>query len=493
MSLVINTNTNSLVAQKNLDKSQSSLSTSMQRLSSGLRINSAKDDAAGLAISQRMTSQINGLDQAQRNANDGISVAQVAEGAMQESSNLIQRIRELAIQSANDSNSDTDRQNIQKEVSQLQSELTRISETTTFNGKKLLDGSFTSQLFQVGTNANETISVSVKGTSSATLGAQKVSGEANAGALTAAAAASTAAASTANGVTAETLAITGSSGSASVAVVAGDAASDIAAAVNNLSASSGVTATASNSVELTAIPAGGTLTFSIASTNNDGVVGSSVNISVNVPTANDISSLRDSINQASTQTGISAALNDTGDGIVLTNTTGDNIVINDFASSTAGNQTITVGGATVTEGSTDSISVGGKVTFSSTESYSVVAGTAGNVLTNATTNSTLSSVAAIDVSTRQGSNDALDVLDAALQTISSNRADLGAIQNRLDSTISNLSNITENVTSARSRVQDADFAAETANMSTQQILQQAGISVLSQANSLQQQVLTLLQ
>jgi flagellin len=153
MGLVINTNVMSLNAQRNLGKSQSALSKSMQRLSSGMRINSAKDDAAGLAISDRMTSQIRGLNQAVRNANDGISLAQTAEGAMQEATNILQRMRELAVQSANDSNTSADRASLQKEVSQLQNELNRIAETSEFNNQKLLDGSFTSSLFQVGANS----------------------------------------------------------------------------------------------------------------------------------------------------------------------------------------------------------------------------------------------------------------------------------------------------------------------------------------------------
>ncbi|MGL4613906.1 MAG: flagellin, partial [Shewanella sp.] len=165
MAITVNTNVTSMGAQKNLNKANSALQTSMERLSSGLRINSAKDDAAGLQISNRMTSQVNGLDVAMRNANDGISMAQTAEGAMQESTNILQRMRDLSLQSANDSNSAEDRAAMQKELSALQDELTRIADTTSFGGTKLLNGSFGTKNFQIGANANETISLTMRDTS----------------------------------------------------------------------------------------------------------------------------------------------------------------------------------------------------------------------------------------------------------------------------------------------------------------------------------------
>ena len=174
MALTVNTNVSSLNAQRNLERSGNGLATSMERLASGMRINSAKDDAAGLQISNRLTSQINGLSVAQRNANDGISIAQTAEGAMQESTNILQRMRELALQSANGSNSTEDREALQKEVSALQTELTRIAETTSFGGQQLLDGSFGSKSFQVGANANETINVSLSSVASNKIGANQV-------------------------------------------------------------------------------------------------------------------------------------------------------------------------------------------------------------------------------------------------------------------------------------------------------------------------------
>ncbi len=495
MAQVINTNIASLSAQNALNKSQSSLETSLERLSSGLRINSAKDDAAGLAIVDRMTSQIRGLNQAVRNANDGLSVSQTAEGALQESSNIMQRMRELSVQSANDSNSASDRSAIQQEVAQLQNELNRISETTTYNGKSLLDGSFASQSFQVGANANETIEVNITSASATVLGSQSATtaqniGTAAVGALTAPAA---------NGVVDSDITITGALGAGTANYAAGATASEIAALVNGQTTNTGVTATAANSVSLTSFTTG-TLSFTLSSTDGSNVTqGTATNVSATVTSATDLTALRNDINESTASTGITATINATGDGIDLTNTTGDDIVI-ETASNGAGASTdpFAVNGAALTEAGADSIRVAGQVSFSSSGAFILDAAAAETVLdvaivAAASVSSTLSSVADIDVSTRAGANDALDVLDRALATITDSRAGLGAIQNRLDSTISNLSNISENVSAARSRIEDADFAAETAELTRSQILQQAGISVLSQANTLPQQVLSLLQ
>jgi len=504
MAQVINTNVASLNAQNSLNKSQNSLQTSLQRLSSGLRINSAKDDAAGLAIVDRMTSQIRGLNQAVRNANDGLSVAQVAEGAMQESSNIMQRMRELAIQSANDSNSATDRANIQKEVSQLQSELNRIADTTTFNGKSLLDGSFAAQQFQVGTNANETISVSVSSARATDLGAEQASSNANVGALTA-----TADISGNNGVAAVALSITGPDGTGSFTPTAGDSAADIANDINGLTNSTttptGVSATARTTVTLdnfqTEAVTGG-LSFQLSATNDAGTVGTAATITATLASTTDLTTLAQDINDNSASTGISAVLSADKASIELVQEDGYDINILNADSGTTNNTAadlFDVGGVSLVEDDdlatvTDSIIVGGQVTLNSDAGFTVTAAGANTtVFAGGAATSALSSVADIDVSTRQGSNDALVVLDTALATVTDNRASLGAIQNRLESTISNLSSISENVSAARSRVQDADFAAETANLTRNQILQQAGISVLSQANTLPQQVLSLLQ
>lgn len=494
MPQIINTNISSLTAQRNLDRSQGALQTSLQRLSSGLRINSAKDDAAGLAIVDRMTSQIRGLNQAVRNANDGISVAQTAEGALQEGSNILQRVRELAIQSANDSNSANDRANIQKEVVQLQSELNRIAETTTFNGKNLLDGNFVTQQFQVGSNANETISVSIGSAAATSMGADQVKGTAtqdNIGAALGAAADGTGG----NGAAADAaLVITGGLGTATLSTPANGTAASIAAQVNGESANTGVSATASTSTTISNVTTG-SVSFELSSRDETGAaVGTASTVSAVITSPTDLSALRDAINAETARTGVTAALGAAGDTIDLTNTTGNDIAVADAADGAAGaTAVLSVGGEVLTdEGATDSIVVGGKLEFSASDSF-LIQSTGTDILAATSTSSSLSSVADIDLSTREGSNNALAVIDEALSFITDTRADLGAVQNRLDSTISNLQNISENVSAARSRIQDADFAAETANLTKNQILQQAGLSILSQANSSGQSVLSLLQ
>ena len=263
MALSVNTNVASLNAQRNLSKSSDALGTSMQRLSSGMKINSAKDDAAGLQIANRLSSQINGLGVAQRNANDGISMSQTAEGAMQESSNILQRMRDLSLQSANGSNDANARAALQKEVGALQQELTRIAETTKFGGTSLLDGSFGTKQFQVGSNANETINVSLRDVSADAIGANKIEG---AGSVLGVAAAATAltTATTADAA----LVINGKS----TAVGAGDGAATIATTINE--AAAGVTATAKLDVTISALGAGddGILEIGNTATGASGVV-----------------------------------------------------------------------------------------------------------------------------------------------------------------------------------------------------------------------------
>ena len=487
MAMVINTNITSLNAQRNLNKTNNMLATSMQRLSTGLRINSAKDDAAGLAISERMTAQVRGLNQAIRNANDGISLAQTAEGAMQESTNILQRMRELAVQSANDTNSNSDRVNLQKEVAQLQQELNRIASNTTFNGKNILDGTFTSGKFQVGANANQTIEVSIGNMAATAMGSQSADSQAHVGtALTAAADASAG-----NGVAAGTLTVNGTS-SVDVTINAGDAASDIASAVNAATGSTGVSATARTEVALGSLSAAGTVSFKLSTSNASGTVGSEQTISVAVGDVNDLTDLASAINQVSGSTGVTATLSDDKASITLTNEAGDDINIVDFTHSTSGS-TMAVGGVALTDGGNDSIVVGGQVSFESPNSYVIDDATTGNtVMGAASTSSTLSSVADISIATQAGANDALAVIDQALQYVTDTRADLGAVQNRFQSTIANLGATAENLTAARSRIQDTDFAAETANMTRAQILQQAGVAMVSQANALPQTVLSLL-
>ncbi len=746
MGLTINTNVMSLNAQRNLGTSQSQLAKSMQRLSSGLRINSAKDDAAGLGISDRMTSQIRGLNQAVRNANDGISLAQTAEGALQESTNILQRMRELAVQSANDTNSSSDRQSLQAEVNQLKQELTRIAETTSFNGKNLLDGTMNNAQFQVGANANEVISFSIGSAKAVHLGNESLStstlingaaaningiesatysgniANASGGFMGALAAQATGA--NVNGVTGtETLTIRDANnvslGTVSVAI--DDQASDIVTKVNTLTTTTGVSATAYNQVSIIGVADDGTGTIAISTgdagaavtvaagvdvrnatdllaaitghanytngtagftaalneagtavvlSNTDGddfvveasaatttmnvtglkgtnatatgggasaVIVASGQVTVSMPdglsiesnqasassyfssaganaevtttkaglattgggnfvgaqdltivgpdgsetltiqgdstaqaianavngvsadtgvtaeartvatiqnlsangsitfglqgtqaddqvvtisatvTTSDLSSLAQAINNEAGRTGISAVLTGTNNSIELIQAEGYDIKISNFTHSAAIPSSVGVGtqqhleivgneGTAVklldggVNGHLDSTVVGGEVTFSGSADFNITSSinatsTGGSIFSGAQGSanvSTLSSVDNVDITTVQGSADAIKTIDGAIAQIDTIRGDLGAIQNRFESTIANLSNVSENLSAARSRILDADIAQETSNMTKQNILQQAGVSILAQANQAPQLALSLL-
>ena len=500
MALVINTNIMSLNAQRNVTNTNNDLATSLQRLSTGLRINSAKDDAAGLGIVDRMTSQIRGMNQAMRNANDAISLSQTAEGAMQESSNILQRMRELSVQSANDSNSSADRGNIQKEITQLQSELNRIASTTTFNGNNILDGTFSGAKFHVGSNANETISVTIGNLSANSMGAYQSTSLGNVGVISADEDTDV------NNVAGATITVTGLA-SSDVTYGANASAAEIAQAIENVKGDTGVSASASTSVDIdysTGVAVGEAVSFDLSAVNGAGTAqGSTVNISHTLTSTTDLSGLRDAINAESTRTGVSASLNTAAGSITLTNSDGHNIFINSVSNGTANDNVLDVGATAATFSSSDTLQnntaggnsnavvVGGQVSTSSSSSFTVT----GTVPTFAAADlaGSLTSVADVDVSTQVGSNTALTVIDEALRNVSDARADLGAVQNRLEFTISNLGSVAENVTAARSRVQDADFAAETANLARSQILQQAGVAMLAQANAAPQSVLALLQ
>lgn len=487
----INTNTMSLNAQRNLNSSQNALATSLQRLSSGMRINSAKDDAAGLAISDRMTSQIRGLNMAVRNANDGISLAQTAEGALQESQNILQRMRELSIQSANGTNSTSDRDALQAEVSQLQEELTRIADTTTFNNKKLFDGSFGSQTFQVGSNANETISVSVADARASKLGISKLTFDGTVtGNVTA-----LATAATANGVTLGTGTLQTSQGtSGALTYAAGSSAKDIATDINSVGGAIGVEATARNTATLSGFTGLVGTSETVAITLNGSAITTSLSQN------GDLTNLANAINATSNASGVTATFTGSDrSAINLSTTDGRDIQFDTFSvsnvTSTVDLQGINAGSSTLAEGTTGVVAVG-VVDVTTTDSAGITGATLNTTAAaSAGASAALSSVASIDISgtTGAGAQAAIDVIDGALRTISDQRGDLGAIQNRFTSTISNLQNISENVSAARSRIQDADFAAETAQLSRNQILQQAGIAMLSQANASPQSVLSLLQ
>lgn len=378
MALTVNTNVSALNTQRNLNASSNNLATSLQRLSTGSRINSAKDDAAGLQIANRLTSQINGLNIAVKNSNDGISMAQTAEGALEQSTAILQRMRDLSLQSANGSNSDKERTALNSEVTELKKELDRISNTTSFGGKKLLDGSFGTTTFQVGSAANETISVKINEMSTSSLKANYSSG-----------------------------------------TIASAAFADVAASGAVFKAKIG-----DNNVEIK-VASGGTYTS----------------------------------NEEAGQA-LATAINDA------------NIGIGAFAQSDG------------------SIKLVSSLESTKITAVSGGAGASGAGITmDAVSGKT---VQGIDISGVQGSQEAIIVIDQAIEAIDAQRADLGAVQNRFENTIGNLQNIAENVSAARGRIKDTDFASETANLSKQQILQQAGTAILAQANQLPQAVLSLL-
>ncbi len=484
MPQIINTNVASLNAQRNLNTSQTALATSLQRLSSGLRINSAKDDSAGLAISQRMTAQIRGLNQAARNANDGISLAQTAEGALAEIGNNLQRLRELAVQSANATNSASDRASLDAESSQLIAEITRVSSQTSFNGTVLLDGSFTAQNFQVGANANQTISVTSIADSRATglgsnilLAAGTLMGTTKAAAadLTGGNLVAVEAGLTVNTVNGGTTAAFGYAALADAKAVA--------AAINTNATSVGVTATASNTATLSALSAAGTVSLTLN--------GRAISAAVTDPT--DLTALMGAINGAAGTSGVTASFTSTSvkNSLTLSTTDGRDITVLNYANTSAVvGDTLAFSGVTLTEGGNDSSLKIGSVSLDSSKGSITLAGHNADVFNTAT--STFSSVASLSLTTAANAQLALAVVDAALSQINSSRGDLGGYQNRFSSAIANLQTTSENLSASRSRILDADFAAETASLTRNQVLQQAGVAILAQANALPNSVLALL-
>lgn len=456
MAVTVNTNVSAMTAQRYLNGASNGVASSMEKLSSGLRINSAKDDAAGLQISNRLTSQTNGLNVAMRNANDGISMAQTAEGAMSESTNILQRMRDLSLQAANGSNSGDDRAAMQTEVSALQEELTRISETTTFGGQNLLDGSFGTKSFQIGSNANETIEVSLMDMKSTSIGNHKID---SAGTGFGAQTATADLAKTAT----DDLTINGKA----VPVAVGTGVTGVAGAIN--SSGTGVKAEAKVDTKISNLDstANGTLTIGTDTFDLSTYAG-------------DTEKLAEDINKA----GHKAKFDSTTKEMSLSATGVDGVQI---TGKTAG--TVSLGGTAVTDNatlnSTLKLTSGDDITLGGTDK-AVIAGSA---------TSKLVSIAEVDLTSGvdgSGAQDALEVIDAAIAGIDSQRADLGAVQNRFNHTLSNLANITENVTASNSRIKDVDFASETTNMTKNQILQQASTSILAQAKQIPQSALSLL-
>lgn len=470
MSQVINTNVNSLMAQRNLATSGRDMATALQRLSSGLRINSAKDDAAGLAIAQRLSAQVRGLNQATRNASDAISLSQTAEGALDAITQNLQRMRELAVQSANSTNSASDRGALQLEIKQLKAEIDRVASQTQFNGINLLDGSFENRAFQVGANANQTINIdSIASARTSALGQFR-------GVVLTSQSIGTA------DDTADDQSVSVNGVEYELGSIANDAKA-LAAAINakgppGMQASANATVVASVAASTNASEDGAaTITINGVAISVDGTAGNaSANRSAAVA----------AINAQSAATGVSAT--DDGSGVKLTAADGRNV-------------TLSFDAGDFTDGTLEDFGINEDGTYGATlnVTYAAPEGVNGDVTwsgafepSDATIGASGMAIADVDVSTSKGATDALVSIDAALSGVNNSRAKLGAIQNRFESTIANLRTTAENVEASRSRIQDTDFAKETAALTRAQILQQAGIAILSQANAAPQNVLTLL-
>ena len=483
MSLVLNTNINSLTAQNNLASSQASLSQSLTRLSSGLRINSAADDAAGLAISQQFTTQINGTNQAISNANDAVSETQTAAGALGTIVNNLQSIRTLAVEAANGSNSASDRAALNQQVQQQISEITQIAQQTQFNGLSVLNGSSGNQTYQVGANVGNTISINL----AQGVGANQIG-------QTATYAPTTAVAATTNsGATGALTIQVGTNNAVSIATSAsyatgvawqdGTSAYAKAAAIN-AAGISGLTATANNTLTDAAFAA---VSTTAGGTYNLGINGVTIFGGQSTAAGITTSSIVAQINQYSTQDGgVTATLNSAG-ALVLNAADGSNIAITQSLTggATGGLAAADVGTnrGTVTLSAGSNITVGGS-TAADLTSFGFALGT-----TALTAGSTLAQQNVLSVA---AANSTIESVDSALATVSSFQAQLGAIQNRFTAAVSNLTSTSQNLTQSRSTLQDANFASETANLAQAQVLEQAGISVLAQANQQPQLILKLL-
>lgn len=526
MPQVINTNVASLNAQRNLNTSQTALATSLQRLSSGLRINSAKDDAAGLAIAERFTSQIRGLNQAVRNANDGISLAQTGEGALGEITQNLQRIRELSVQSANATNSASDRTALNDEVQQRIAEVNRIASQTSFNGLKILDGTFGNAAFQVGANVNETINV---GLSTSMKAADIGSYVSSTGTVSVSVSAGAAAASGTRTLTTDAGAYAGVSAAGfsgtdfqlngtnvkassgyvgTAAPTYQDATSALAkAAAINASGIAGVTASASTNLTFAKV-AGSDNTKDFLDWTANGAATLSYTLKINgqaVLTATADTSMDaavQNINAFQSATGV-VATKTTAGALQLTAADGRNIAVEEVFATTAGaagaaNNLKTAFSSTTAANDTALTSTvlgsvetyRGQITLQSSSGITLASQALAGFST--TLLSASSSLSQQDVKSVTNANNAILAVDAALTAVNNLRSSFGAIQNRFESTIANLQATTENLNASRSRIQDADFAAETASMTRNQILQQAGTAMLAQANALPNNVLSLL-
>ena len=494
----INSDFMSQLALRSLGQSSNMMTQAMERLSTGKRINSAADDAAGLGIATKLKAQVNSLEAAGRNASDALALIGTIDGALEESGEILQRMRELAVQSASDTNTGTDRTFIQDEINQLSQELNRISTATEFNNVKLLDGTYTDKSIQIGTGANQVFRLGVSATDSATLGAfqQSSTVEATSAVDTHALAV---AGMTALFEDAADYTVKGSFGTATASVAAGADARDVARTFNLLSGTTGISASTVSKAQLKATAAT-TFTFTL-----QGKSSTLSTVNATITDTSNLTALKDAINAVGGQTGIVASLTEDLAGVNLTQEEGYDIVVGDVTAA-SGNMTIdgmksngTLVGSAVTldadATAADSASVVGQLTLSSHKAFTVTSGDAKNhfATDTAALSSSLSSIGNVNLKSQSGATDAIAVIDGALAQISEIRSEMGAAENRLESTVDNISNVAVNTQRSLSSVEDANFASETSQLTKAQILQQAATSMLAQANKSKQTMLVLLQ
>ena len=500
---VVNTNVAALAAQSSMMKNTRELEDAMAKLSSGHRINTAADDAAGLSISERLDSQVKGLSQAIRNAQDGQNLIDTVEGASGEVVVALQRLRELAVQAANDTNSAVDRGFIQVEAQQLISEINRIGSTTKWNGMNVLDGSFVNKSIQTGADMNEHIGIGLNDIKARSIGVHIIRGHPKDDPVAAQAASNTIA-------TADTI-IAGFAGTATVTSQDDDSAREFAQDVNNISNKTGVSAAARTNVLLKTLSAAGTISLEIGKQGTVGASGanglSAVVVNATITTT-DFTNLRDAINNVSGETGVTASfLNGNVQEVLLSDLDGDDIILGDMNHTTSsatitaqaydffGTSTASGSSAeTLIQGGNDSITVSGAVELRSSQSFMVKDQEPNNFFgADSFATSSMDMVGDIDLGSASKAAAALTVIDGAIDMVNNQRSDLGAISNRLNNTINNLTNIVENTAASKSHIKDANFAAETSKLTKAQILNQAATSMLAQANASKQTVLALLQ
>jgi len=500
MGMVLNTNIGSIQAQRALTESRKEMEIAMERLATGSRINGAADDAAGLAMVERMNTQIRGLTMATRNANDGIALIKTVENALVEVSGMLQRMRELAVQAANDTNTPTERAFANNEFNQLQLEISRVSLNTRYNGAQVLNGSFSAKSLQVGTESGETLDFSIGNVESSKLGAYVISGK-----NTSAVVGSVTATDPTNAIAGDDVTITAGSVSRTIDVEADDSAKDVARKINAVAGGTQVTAEARSYAWLytaTAAPS------TNARLDINGFETAAFSIS-----SNDVSDAVQKINAISASTGVQASSTndykillsdrDGDDIIVINSSTRTDLTVQSLAvdattpygyssSATSGTNTVTL---TASGSATDTVNVRGNLRLSSTADFSVTQSTADGYFDYAsggTVAAPLLNISEVDVLTRITASDALAIIDGAIATTSSMRGGLGTLQNRLEYTVSNLMKVTEFTIGAKSRIADADFAAETSRLAKAQVLQQAGAAMLAQANGSTDVVLQLI-